>query len=138
MFAAGHSDVLVAIDLRTGKKIWEKEISTANQPWVAGKFMYVLTNDFELLALEQDTGDIVWSKKLPIPEYSAGLSASGPILTNNSLLVALSDGHVFAVSPYTGQVLGFINIDDEVELSPIVADGVVIFTTNDADLLAYK
>ena len=138
VFAAGHSDILVAIDLRTGKKIWEKEISTANQPWVAGKFMYALTNDFELLALEQDTGDIVWSKKLPIPEYSAGLSASGPILTNNSLLVALSDGHVFAVSPYTGQVLGFINIDDEVELSPIVADGVVIFTTNDADLLAYK
>ena len=75
---------------------------------------------------------------MPIPDYSAGLSASGPVLTNNSLLVALSDGHVFAISPYTGQVLGFINVDDDIELSPVVADEVVVFTTNDADLLAYK
>ncbi|MBQ8436299.1 MAG: PQQ-binding-like beta-propeller repeat protein [Alphaproteobacteria bacterium] len=138
VFAAGHSDVLAAIDLRTGKKIWEREISTSNQPWIAGQFMYVLTDNFELIAFQKDTGLIIWNKKLPIPDYNAGLSASGPVLTNNSLLVTLSDGHVFAISPYTGQVLGFINVDDEVELSPIVADGVVIFTTNEADLLAYK
>ena len=138
VFAAGHSDVLEAIDLRTGKKIWEREISTANQPWIAGQFMYVLTNEFELIALQKDTGAIAWNKKLPIPDYNAGLSALGPVLTNNSLLVALSDGHVFAISPYTGQVLGFINVDEGIELSPIVADEVVIFTTNDADLLAYK
>ena len=138
VFAAGHSDVLVAIDLRTGKKIWEKEISTSNQPWIAGQFMYVLTNNFELVAIQKDSGNIIWNKKIPLPDYNAGLSASGPVLSNNSLIVTLSDGHVFAISPYTGQILGFINVDDEIKLAPIIADGVVIFTTNDADLLAYK
>lgn len=138
VFAAGHSDVLMAIDLRTGKKIWEREISTSNQPWIAGKFMYVLSDNFELIALQKDTGKVVWNKKLPVPEHNAGLSAIGPVLANNSLIAALSDGHVFAISPYTGAILGFINVDDEIGLSPVIADGVVIFTTNDADLLAYK
>ena len=138
VFAAGHSDVLMAINLRTGKKIWEREISTSNQPWIAGRFMYVLSDNFELIALQKDTGKIVWNKKLPLPEKSAGLSAIGPVLANNSLIAALSDGHVFAVSPYTGAILGFINVDDEILLPPVISNGVVIFTTNDADLLAYK
>ena len=138
VFAAGHSDVLMAIDLRTGRKIWEREISTSNQPWIAGQFMYVLSDNFELIALQKDTGKIVWNKKLPLPEKSAGLSAIGPVLANNSLIAALSDGHVFAVSPYTGAILGFINVDDEILLPPVISNGVVIFTTNDADLLAYK
>ena len=138
VFAAGHSDVLMAINLRTGKKIWEREISTSNQPWIAGQFMYVLSDNFELIALQKDTGKIVWNKKLPLPKKSAGLSAIGPVLANNSLIAALSDGHVFAVSPYTGAILGFINVDDEILLPPVISNGVVIFTTNDADLLAYK
>ena len=87
VFAAGHSDVLMAIDLRTGKKIWEREISTSNQPWIAGKFMYVLSDNFELIALQKDTGKVVWNKKLPVPEHNAGLSAIGPVLANNSLII---------------------------------------------------
>ena len=67
VFAAGHSDVLMAIDLRTGRKIWEREISTSNQPWIAGQFMYVLSDDFELIALQKNTGKVVLNKKLPVP-----------------------------------------------------------------------
>jgi len=64
--------------------------------------------------------------------------ASGPILTDNRLLVATSNGYVFAVSPYTGKIISYITTDEGVELSPIVADATAIFTTNDADMLAYK
>lgn len=138
VFAVGHSDLLAAIDLRTGSRIWEREISSTNQPWVVGQYMYVLSDAFELIAFEKNSGKAVWTKKLPIPEHSTGLSAVGPILSNNSLIAALSDGHVFAISPYNGNVLGFINIGEEIEISPILADGVVIFTTNDAELAAYK
>lgn len=56
--------------------------------------MYVLSDNFELIALQKDTGKVVWNKKLPVPEHNAGLSAIGPVLANNSLIAALSDGHV--------------------------------------------
>lgn len=34
--------------------------------------------------------------------------------------------------------MSFVTLDDGVEISPVVADGITILTTNDADLIAYK
>ena len=68
----------------------------------------------------------------------AGVFLSGPVLADNRLLVATSSGYAFAVSPYTGRIMSFVTLDDGVEISPVVADGITILTTNDADLIAYK
>ena len=141
VYALGHSNILTAIDLRTGNRIWEKEIGGINQPWIAGKFMYVLDNDFNLIALEKSSGKIVWNTSIPVTKDEddrSGLFAKGPILAGNRLLVGSSNGYVFAVSPYNGKIIGYISLSDGVEVSPVVADGITVFTTNDADIVAYK
>lgn len=141
VYAVGHNNILVAIDIRTGSRIWEREIGSTNQPWVAGKFMFVLSNDHDLLAIETKSGKIVWNTKIPLGTDSddkAGVFVTGPVLADNRLLVATSNGYAFAVSPYTGKIMSFVTLDDGVEVSPIVADGITVITTNDADLIAYK
>lgn len=141
VYAVGHNNILVAIDIRTGSRIWEREIGSTNQPWVAGKFMFVLSNDHDLLAIEAKSGKIVWNTKIPLGTDSddkAGVFVTGPVLADNRLLVATSNGYAFAVSPYTGKIMSFVTLDDGVEVSPIVADGITVITTNDADLIAYK
>lgn len=140
VYAVGHSNIMTAIDLRTGNRIWEKEIGGLNQPWIAGKYLYVLTNDFNLVAMEKENGKIIWNTTIPVldDDNRAGLFARGPILTNNRLIVSTSNGYVFAVSPYDGRIIGYITLSDGVEISPIVADNITIFTTNDADIVAYK
>lgn len=141
VYAVGHSNIMTAIDLRTGNRIWEKEIGGLNQPWIAGKYLYVLTNDFNLAAIEKESGKIIWNTTVPVSideDNRAGLFARGPILTNNRLIVSTSNGYVFAISPYDGKIIGYITLSDGVEISPIVADGITIFTTNDADIVAYK
>lgn len=141
VYAVGHNNILVAIDLRTGQRIWEREIGSVNQPWVAGQYMYVLSNDFDLFAIENESGKIVWNTKIPTGEdedNNVGIFATGPVLTSNRLLVTTSNGFVFAISPYTGKILGYKSLPDGVELSPIVADSNVVFTTNEADLINYK
>ena len=141
VFALGHNNVLTAIDLRTGNRIWEREIGGTNQPWIAGKFMYVLDNDFNLIALEKSSGKIVWNTNIPITkdeDNRAGLFAKGPVLAGNRLLISSSNGYVFAVSPYNGKIIGYISLADGVEVSPIISNGVTVFTTNDADIVAYK
>ena len=40
VYAIGNNNILVAIDLRSGARIWEREIGGINQPWIAGKFMF--------------------------------------------------------------------------------------------------
>lgn len=141
VFAAGHNDILVAIDVRTGTRVWERDIGSTNQPWVAGKMLFVLSTNNDLLAMEAETGKIVWSTKIPLGTSSddkTGVFLSGPVLADNRLLVATSSGYAFAVSPYTGRIMSFVALDDGVEVSPVVADGITLLTTNDAELVAYK
>lgn len=141
VYAMGNNNIMVAVDIRSGARIWEREIGSTNQPWVAGKFMFVLNNDYDLFAIETASGKIVWNTKIPVgktKEDRIGVTLSGPVLTNNRLLVATSNGYSFAVSPYTGKILGFITLDDGVQVPPIVVDGVAIMATKDADLVTYK
>ena len=141
VFAVGYNSLLTAIELRTGTRIWEKEMGSSNQPWVAGDYIYVLTNNFELLALNKQNGKIIWNTNIPLSNDSDsknGVFASGPVLVDNRLLVTTSNGYIFAISPYTGEIISYVSSDEGIELSPIVADGTTIFTTNDAEMLAYK
>lgn len=141
VFAVGYNSVLTAIDLRTGSRIWEREMGSTNQPWVAGDYLYVLTNEFDLLAINKADGKIIWNTAIPKGDKNddiTGVFANGPILTDNRLLVTTSNGYVYAVSPYNGKILSYVTMDEGVELSPIMAEGVTIFTTNDAEMTAYK
>lgn len=141
MFAVGYNSVLTAIDLRSGNRIWERELGSNNQPWVAGNYLYVLTNDFDLLALEKNTGKIIWNTTIPTGEdleNRNGIFGTGPLLAGDRLLVATSNGYVFAVSPYTGDVISYISVSEGVELPPIMVDGTLLLTTKDADIIAYQ
>ena len=96
VFAAGSNNLLVAIDLRSGQRIWEREISTNNQPWAAGKYLYVLTEDARLLAVQSESGKIIWDTQIPAADdEQAGTRYAGPLLINNRLLVNASDGKTF-------------------------------------------
>ncbi len=141
VFAVGHDSILAAIDLRTGRRLWEREIGSNNQPWISGNYLYVLTNDFDLIALNKNNGKIIWNTTLPTGEdleNRDGIFGTGPLLSSDRLLVATSNGYVFAVSPYTGDVISYISVDEGVELSPVMADGTLILTTKDADIIAYQ
>jgi len=141
VFAVGYDSVLTAIDLRTGHRIWERELGSTNQPWVAGNFLYVLTNDFDLLAFDKNNGKIIWNTTIPTGEdldNRNGIFGTGPLLASNRLLVATSNGYVFAVSPYTGDVISYISVSEGIELPPIMADGTLLLTTRDADIIAYQ
>lgn len=141
VFAVGYNSVLAAIDLRTGSRIWEREMGSTNQPWVAGEYIFVLTNDFNLLALNKNNGKIIWNTAIPTGEDlddKSGVFGNGPVLASNRLIVATSNGYIFAVSPYNGEIISYISASDDIALSPVVADGVAVFTTSDADITAYK
>ena len=103
--------------------------------------MFVVANNSDLIAVENATGRIVWSTKIPLSledDDKTGAFISGPVLTDNRLLVTTSTGYAFAVSPYTGKILSYVDLEQPIEASPVVADGITLLTTNDAELYAYK
>ena len=60
VYAISHSGRMVAIDLPTGRRLWEAPLGGVNQPWVAGDFVFVLTTDAVVAAVTARDGRIRW------------------------------------------------------------------------------
>ena len=138
----GHGGLMTLLDLYTGARIWGKEIGGIQTPWVTKQFIFVITTDHQMLCLTRDDGILVWAKKLPMyedPEDAIDqIVWNGPLLVHDRLLITGSDGSILSISPYTGEFLGKIDLDDPINISPIIADGFVYILTDGAELIAFK
>ncbi len=141
VYAIGHNDLLTKVDYRTGEVKWSRKIGGTNLPWLSGNYLFVITNNNELVALNKDNGKLIWSLSLlseyPLKERS-DIYLSGPIMAGSELLVTASNGVLYKISPTNGAVLSRKELDENTPLSPIVADGYLIFATEEAELKAYK
>lgn len=143
VIVAGASGETAAFDLPTGARAWTAEVTTTQTPWVAGEYIYVLTERNELVAMLRQGGRVRWVSPLgeladPDNPESARVRWVGPLLVGDRLLTASSQGEMVSVSPYTGEVLGRIEVGGPVSLPPVVADGTVYVLTDEGDLLAYR
>lgn len=140
--ALSHSGRMVGVDRRLGARIWERDIGGVEMPWVAGDYIFVLTNNSQLVALTRAEGRIRWITGLPRFEDEEDredpISWAGPVLAGDRLILAGSDSKALSVSPYTGEVLGEFELPDGVTVAPVVAGNTVYFITNDAELIALR
>ncbi len=142
VYAISHSGRLVAIDQRSGARIWERSIGGVDMPWVAGEFIFVLSNENELYCLTRQGGRVRWVQ--PLPRYEnpekkkKPIRWGGPVLAGDRLIVTGSHGEVMTVSPYTGEPLGRMTVPDGILMPPVVAKDTIYFLTDDADLIAYR
>jgi outer membrane protein assembly factor BamB len=132
------SDRLVAIDERSGSRVWQREIGGSNTPWVAGNHLFVLSLNNELVALGRDTGAISWVTKFPRFDGDTPLAFTGPILAGGRLFVFGSDGRVVEAAPDTGKVVKEWDAGDSVLIAPVIAAGTLYVLTEDGTLTAYR
>lgn len=144
VYAVSQSGRFVAINIRTGERIWERVIPSIQTPWIAGDFIYAITIDAELLCLSRRDGRVKWIRQLrryedPEAKVAKGIITwYGPVLAGDRLLIASTDERIVAVSPYTGDLLGQFKLPDKASVSPVVAEGTVYVVTDDAALTAYR
>jgi outer membrane protein assembly factor BamB len=142
VFAVSNSGLMVAIDLRTGDRVWEQDIGGTHEPWAGGDYVYVLANNDELACLRRQDGKVAWVRVLPHYENEAKkkdpLVWTGPVLAGDRLIVVDSIGDAISLSPYTGAPLGKIEFPDGVFVTPSVADKTLYVITDEADLYALR
>jgi outer membrane protein assembly factor BamB len=142
VYAASHGGRLVSIDLRAGAVVWDIELSSVETPWIAGDYLFVASDQAELVCLSRGDGRIRWVSLLPHWENpdtkDEPILWSGPILVGDRLIVAGSNGRVMALSPYDGRPLGQIQIGDPIDVPPVAADGSVYLLTRSAELIALR
>lgn len=142
VYAISNADMLVCLDQRSGRRIWEKEIGGVQGPWIAGDYLFVLTNNNEALAIDAKTGRIVWVTEMQSwedpKEREGRIVWVGPVLASDRLILASSTGKLVSLSPYTGDMLGVEEAPAGISIPPVVAGGTLYFLTDDADLVAYR
>jgi outer membrane protein assembly factor BamB len=141
VLAMGSAGTLAAIDLRSGQRMWEKPIGGNQTPWAAGRFVFVVSGSADVVCLERDTGKVKWVT--PLTQYEdekrrRPILWGGPVLAGDRLLVGGSTGELLALSPYTGEIIGKLNIGSPIRLAPVVANRVVYVLTDNGRLIALR
>ncbi len=142
VYATSHAGRIVAEDLRTGERLWERNLGSLQTPWVAGDFIYMMTLDNDVVCLGRENGRVRWVRQLQRykdqKKRKDPITWAGPVLAGDRLVVTSSHGYALSISPYTGEILSGMKLSDKSFLPPVVADGVLYILTNDGDLLALK
>jgi outer membrane protein assembly factor BamB len=142
VIAVGQGGRMVALDLTTGQRQWELNIAGIDTPWLAGDWIFVMTDQAKLICVSRNNGHIRWLTQLPQfvkPKAKKGeIDYSGPVLAGGRLIVTGSSGGVVYVDPTTGSVLGQTNLGAPISLSPVVANSTLYILDDRGRLTAFR
>lgn len=142
VFAISHGGRMVALELSTGTRVWEREFAGVSTPWPVGDWVFAVTVEAELVALSRADGKIRWVTNLGRWKNEKGKKGAvewfGPVLAGNRLFLVSSRGKMATVSPTTGAVIGTTDIGSAAYLPPVVANGILYILTDDGKLTAYR
>ncbi len=143
VYAIGMGGLAVAIDLPTGRRVWERQITGEDTPCVAGDWVFLVSVEQEMVALNARDGRIAWVTPLPRwgneEKRKDPFTWYGPILAGDRLVVTGTSEEALSVSPYTGAILGRQPMSGVASpVSPVVADGTLLVVSDDARLMALR
>lgn len=142
VFAVGQGGRMVALDLITGQRLWELNIAGIDTPWLAGDWLFVITDDSKLLCISRQNGHIRWINQLPQflkPKAKKGeIEYSGPVLAGGRLIVTGANGALIFVDPATGAFQGQTRLPGAASLPPVVANSTMYVYDDRGQLHAYR
>jgi outer membrane protein assembly factor BamB len=142
VFAIGAGGRMVGLDINSGQRLWEMNISGISTPWVAGDWVFVVTSEDKLLCIYRQNGHIRWLSQLPQyekPKSKKGdIEYSGPVLAGGRLILTSSNGQVIQVDPATGNFQSQFSVGAGVSLPPVVAGSMLYVLDDQGKLHAYR
>ena len=142
VYAIGIGGLLVSLDVRSGRRLWERDAGGAETPWLAGDWLFVQTSDQSLAAISKDDGRVRWVQDLPRWENPAKqrdpVFWAGPVLAGSKLVLAGTSELAVSVDPRSGQILGTQGISGPAAISPVAASGTLLILTDNGTLQAFR
>jgi outer membrane protein assembly factor BamB len=142
VYALGQGGRMAAYELVTGQRIWELSLAGISTPVVAGDWIFTLTDDARLLAIARSTGRVKWVTQLAHykneKKRSNPIFWTGPVLANNKLWIANTQGQVYDVDLTNGSPTLFTTLKSAITLPPIVANQTLYILASDGKISAYR
>jgi outer membrane protein assembly factor BamB len=140
--AIGTGGLMVAVDLRAGRRLWEREVSGNLSPVAAGDYVFVTTQDQQVAALLARTGEVAWLTQLPLykrpKSKGAPITWTGPVLAGGQLIYGGMRDDLIMVDAVSGKITRTLKIPGSITVNPIAAHDTLYLLTDDGLLRAYR
>ena len=136
VYAVGQGGRMVALELSTGQRLWEQNIAGISTPWIAGEWLFVVTDDARLICLARSSGKARWIAQLPRftnvkKNKGDQVTWYGPVLAGGRLVLTNSQGSIVYASPTDGSIAATVRVKKGAfSLPPVVANG-TLYTLDD-------
>ncbi len=142
VYAVGEGGRMVSLELTTGQRLWEQNLAGVSTPWIAGEWVFVVTEDAKLYCLSRANGKIRWISDLGgfknMKKRKNPINWTGPVLAGGRLILLNSEGQIVSVSPTTGEKGETIKGGAAFSLTPVVANSVLYTIDAKGRISAYR
>ncbi|WP_426255867.1 PQQ-binding-like beta-propeller repeat protein [Sphingomonas sp. DC2300-3] len=143
IFAVGQGGRMVSLDLATGQRLWEQNFAGISTPWIAGDWLFVVTDTGRLVCLARSNGKARWIAQLQRFKNTKKQKGPqviwfGPVLAGNRLILTNSLGQIVFTSPTDGSIVNTIDTKDSFALPPVVANGTLYTVGQSGKVTAFK
>lgn len=130
--AKSYTGRTAAFDLKDGRELWSRPNGGTATPVASNGIMFDVDSNGLAFALDISGGKTIWSAKLDVPK---GASALSPLLVNNRLLVAFTNGMLAKIDPYGGTLVSMEKIAPKIDVPPIyVGDALVVISNGNLEI----
>ncbi|WP_338661467.1 PQQ-binding-like beta-propeller repeat protein [Pararoseomonas sp. SCSIO 73927] len=142
VIATGQAGNTLMVDIRAGRRLWERDVGSGRSPAVAGEWIFLVTPENQLVAMGRTDGRVRWLSALD--ERSARdrrrnpASFGGPLVAGGRILVPSSLGELLLVDPADGKVAGRVRLPGGTSLPMIAVGGMIYLVTDDGALVALR
>ena len=142
VIVSSHGGRTAAIDIRSGERIWTTDVGSIETPWVMGDYILLMSLEGALVSLSREQGRVRWLTQLPSfkdeEDRQGRIRWAGPLLAGGQIILASSDGRLVTANPVTGEIIGYQDIEEPVNVTPVVADGTLYVLTDEGSLIARR
>ena len=146
VYVGNQSGAFVALNIANGERRWSAPIGATGPAWVTSDSVYLVSDVNNLVRLDAETGETVWSvdlpgyveRRKPQKRRDSSYVNYGPVLAGGHLVVPGSDGTIRLFNPADGALTGSVAVPGGATAAPIVVDGTLYVVTGKGQLIAFR
>lgn len=144
VYVGSSAGRMVALESKTGLRIWSADEGAMNAPLVAGGSVFVVNDQSRLVRLDARDGTVIWGQQMPYfgavkpKRFKAITPHYGPVLAGGQVIVASGDGTLRLFDPASGQITGQVDIPSGAAAAPVLAEGMMFVIGQNGQLHAFR
>ena len=114
---------MIKIDLANPQVLWRENYPGARSVWISQNATYLITDDNQLLAVDNINGEMVWITDLSKDLHKTNNTEFfGPVLAGDQLIITSTEGDIFFLSPMDGKEISHFKNHSSTNQMPIIVN----------------